>query len=125
MDEKALSKYYYLKKEIEDLENRIITFGVGISSVRYKELNVDSTPQFKSIQEKSAELKELWVQKRIEALEEYIKIESFIDKVDDAEIRILLRYRYLDLLNWEEIGSKVYMDRTSVSKKVRRFLNNK
>ena len=125
MDEKALSKYYYLKKEIEDLENRIITFGVGISSVRYKELNVDSTPQFNSIQEKSAELKELWVQKRIEALEEYIKIESFIDKVDDAEIRILLRYRYLDLLNWEEIGSKVYMDRTSVSKKVRRFLNNK
>ena len=125
MDEKALSKYYYLKKEIEDLENRIITFGVGISSVRYKELNVDSTPQFKSIQEKSAELKELWVQKRIEALEEYIKIESFIDKVDDAEIRILLRYRYLDLLNWDEIGSKVFMDRTSVSKKVRRYLSKK
>lgn len=37
MDEKELSRYYYLKKEIENLEERIITFGVGVSSVKIKE----------------------------------------------------------------------------------------
>lgn len=125
MKEKELNKYYYLKKEVEDLEERIETYDVGVSSVRVKELNVDSSPQFISIQEKVVELKDKWMQKRVEALEEYIKIESFIDRVDDAEIRILLRYRYLDLLSWEQIGEKVFMDRTSVSKKIRKFLNNK
>lgn len=125
MNEKELNKYYYLKKEVEDLEERIETYDVGVSSVRVKELNVDSSPQFISIQEKVVELKDKWMQKRVEALEEYIKIESFIDRVDDAEIRILLRYRYLDLLSWEQIGEKVFMDRTSVSKKIRKFLNNK
>lgn len=125
MKEKELSKYYYLKKEVEDLEERIETYDVGVSSVRVKELNVDSSPQFISIQEKVVELKDKWMQKRVEALEEYIKIESFIDRVDDAEIRVLLRYRYLDLLSWEQIGEKVFMDRTSVSKKIRKFLNNK
>ena len=125
MKEKELNKYYYLKKEVEDLEERIETYDVGVSSVRVKELNVDSSPQFSSIQEKVIELKDKWMQKRVEALEEYIKIESFIDRVDDAEIRVLLRYRYLDLLSWEQIGEKVFMDRTSVSKKIRKFLNNK
>lgn len=125
MKEKELNKYYYLKKEVEDLEERIETYDVGVSSVRVKELNVDSSPQFSSIQEKVVELKDKWMQKRVEALEEYIKIESFIDRVDDAEIRVLLRYRYLDLLSWEQIGEKVFMDRTSVSKKIRKFLNNK
>lgn len=125
MNEKELNRYYYLKKEVEDLEERIETYDVGVSSVRVKELNVDSSPQFSSIQEKVVELKDKWMQKRVEALEEYIKIESFIDRVDDAEIRILLRYRYLDLLSWEQIGEKVFMDRTSVSKKIRKFLNNK
>lgn len=125
MKEKELNKYYYLKKEVEDLEERIETYDVGVSSVRVKELNVDSSPQFISIQEKVVELKDKWMQKRVEALEEYIKIESFIDRVDDAEIRVLLRYRYLDLLSWEQIGEKVFMDRTSVSKKIRKFLNNK
>lgn len=125
MKEKELNRYYYLKKEVEDLEERIETYDVGVSSVRVKELNVDSSPQFSSIQEKVVELKDKWMQKRVEALEEYIKIESFIDRVDDAEIRILLRYRYLDLLSWEQIGEKVFMDRTSVSKKIRKFLNNK
>lgn len=125
MNEKELNRYYYLKKEVEDLEERIETYDVGVSSVRVKELNVDSSPQFSSIQEKVVELKDKWMQKRVEALEEYIKIESFIDRVDDAEIRVLLRYRYLDLLSWEQIGEKVFMDRTSVSKKIRRFLNNK
>ena len=122
MDEKALSKYYYLKKEIEDLENRIITFGVGISSVRYKELNVDSTPQFNSIQEKSAELKELWVQKRIEALEEYIKIESFIEKVEDTEIRTIMRYRYLDLKKWDDIDELLHNGINYSKKKYYKYL---
>ena len=103
MNEKELSKYYYLKKEIEDLEERIITFGVGVSSVKVKELNVDSSPKYASIQEKLAELKDLWMEKRVSALEEYIKIEHYITNIEDSEIRQIMRYRYLDLKKWDDI----------------------
>lgn len=108
MNEKELSKYYYLKKEIENLEERIITFGVGVSSVKIKELNVDSSPRYSSIQEKVAELKDLWIQKRVEALEEYIKIEHYITNIEDSEIRQIMRYRYLDLKKWDEIDELLH-----------------
>lgn len=122
MSEKELSKYYWLKQEIENLDMRIKEFDVGISSVNLDKLNVDGTAQYKSIQEKRMELIEKFMNKRLEAIEEYLKIESYIDSVNDSEIRVLLRYRYLDLLNWEQIGKKVFMDRTSVSKKIRKYL---
>lgn len=119
MNEKELSNYYYLKKEIENLEERIITFGVGVSSVKIKDLNVDSSPQYKSIQDKITELKDLWMEKRVSALEEYIKIEKYILSVPDEELRLIMRYRFMDLMKWEQIGNKMGYDRTSVAKKVR------
>lgn len=105
MTENELSKYYWLKKEVEDLEQRIIEFGVGVSSVNTDKLNVDGSAQYKSIQEKIVELKDLWMNKRVSALEEYIKIESYIGNVEDTEIRQLLRYRFLDLKKWDEIDT--------------------
>lgn len=108
MEEKELSSYYYLKKEIDNLEERIITFGVGVSSVKVKELNVDSSPQYKSIQDKITELKDLWMEKRVSALEEYIKIEHYISSVEDSEIRQIMRYRYLDLKKWDEIDELLH-----------------
>ena len=99
----GLSLVLKTEKEIENLEDRIITFGVGVSSVKIKELNVDSSPRYESIQEKVAELKDLWIQKRVEALEEYIKIEHYISNIEDSEIRQIMRYRYLDLKKWDDI----------------------
>lgn len=123
MTEQELSKYFWLKKEVQDLEERIATFGVGISSVKIKELNVEGSSQYESIQEKIVQLKDLWMNKRVEALEEYIKIESFINNIPDAEIRTIARYRFLDLKKWVEIGSIMNYDRTAVSKKLRGYLN--
>ena len=108
MEEKELSSYYYLKKEIDNLEERIITFGVGVSSVKVKELNVDSSPKYASIQEKLTELKDLWMEKRVSALEEYIKIEHYITNIENSEIRQIMRYRYLDLKKWDEIDELLH-----------------
>lgn len=103
MSEKELSKYYWLKQEIENLDMRIKEFDVGISSVNLDKLNVDGTAQYKSIQEKRMELIEKFMNKRLEALEEYLKIESYIDSINDSEIRQLLRFRFLDLKKWDDI----------------------
>lgn len=122
MDEKELSKYYYLKKEVEDLEQRIVEFGDGIKSSQFKEISVSSSHNNKSIQETKVELVALLTEKRISALEQYLEIERYIEDVDDAEIRNIMRYRFLDLMKWEEIGEKMFQERTSVAKKLRRFL---
>ena len=122
MSEKELSKYFYLKKEVEDLENRIKEFGNGVRSIQIKDVQVSSSHKNKSIQETKVELVARLTEKRISALEQYLEIERYIEDVDDAEIRNIMRYRYLDLMKWEDIGEKMFQDRTSVAKKVRKYI---
>ena len=70
MTEQELSKYYWLKKEIEELQEKIATFDVGISAVQPKEVDIQSSRQYSSIQEKYVELRDIWMDKRVKALEE-------------------------------------------------------
>lgn len=122
MSEKDLSKYYYLKKEVESLEEKIAEFGNGIKSTQIKEVSVSSSHKNKSIQETKVELVARLTEKRISALEQYLEIERYIEDVEDVEIRNIMRYRYLDLMKWEEIGKKMFQDRTSVYKKMKRYI---
>lgn len=122
MTEKELSKYYKLKREAEDLEVRIKEFDDGISSIKIKDIITSGGGSHSSIQEKLVQLKDQWYEKRVSALEEYLKIESYINNVDDPEIRLIMRLRFLDLMNWEKIGERTYQDRTSVSRKLRKYL---
>ena len=123
MSEKELSRYYWLKKEIKDLENRLLEFGDGVSAIVITN-EIKGSPQHTSIQEKRAILVEKLINARLSALEEYIKIESYIEKVEDTEIRQIMRYRFLDLLNWNEIGEEMNYDRTTISKKMRAYLKH-
>lgn len=122
MSEKELSRYYKIRQEIDDLENRIKEFGDGVSGIAIKDIITMSSGKHESLQEKLILLKDKWVEKRISALEEYLKIENYIDNVDDPETRTIMRLRFLDLLTWEEIGEVVHMERTSVSKKIRKYI---
>lgn len=123
MTEKELSRYYYLKKEIKDLEDRLKEFGVGLSAINLdKELSGSSAHN--SIQEKRAMLKEKWINARLTALEEYLKIENYIESVEEVEIRQIMRYRFLDLYDWYKIGELMNYDRTTCSKKVRTYLKH-
>jgi hypothetical protein len=122
MTEKELSRYYYLKREIKDLEDRLKELGVGLSAINLdKELSSGSS-EHTSIQEKIAIIKEKWINARLSALEEYLKIENYIETVEEVEIRQIMRYRFLDLYDWYKIGEVLHCDRTTVSKKLRKYL---
>ena len=123
MTEKELSQYYYLTLEIKDIEERIKKFGDGVGSKGFDN-EISGNGKRDSIQEKYIELKSLYIEKRIDALEQYIKIEKYISDVEDTEIRLIMRMRFMDLKDWDEIGEKLNYDRTSVSKKVRRYLKS-
>ncbi|MBQ1793678.1 MAG: hypothetical protein II006_03390 [Peptostreptococcaceae bacterium] len=104
MSEKELSKYFELKREVKDLEERIE--------------NVDKLEESLT----KVELVSLLTEKRISALEQYLEIERFIEQVEDVELRNIMRYRFLDLYTWDMIADLMYMDRSTVSKKVKRYL---
>lgn len=105
MSEKELSKYFELKREVKDLEERIENVGKLDESLT------------------KVELVSLLTEKRISALEQYLEIERFIEQVEDVELRNIMRYRFLDLYTWDMIADLMYMDRSTVSKKVKRYLS--
>lgn len=107
MDERELNKYFYLKKEIADLENRIIEFGDGVKSMQISDVSVSSSHSNKSIQEKRLELISLWIEKRMSALEECLKIERYINEVDDPIVRQIMRLRHIDCQSWNYIDTKL------------------
>ena len=104
MSEKELSKYFELKREVIDIENRI--------------KNIQNIEESKT----KVELVSMLTEKRISALEQYLAIERYIESVEDVEIRNIMRYRFLDLYTWDMIAELMYMDRSTVSKKVKRYL---
>ena len=124
MNEKKLSRFYWLQKEIKDLEERIAILDSGVSAIKYDSLSVSGSKHIDTLQERITELKETWMDKRVSALEEYIKIEKYILSVPDEELRLIMRYRFMDLMKWEQIGDKMGYDRTSVAKKVRGWFKN-
>lgn len=123
MTEKELSRYYWLKKEVKNIENQLEELGYGVGSIQYGE-KVETSLIPTSIQEKRAILIEKLINARLDALEEYIKIESYINTVQEPEIKIIMRLRFQNLKSWDEIGLELDKDRTTVAKKIRIFLRN-
>lgn len=125
MSEKELSQYYWLKKEIKSLEDRIEEFGDGVGAIAIKDTIVSGSSPKSSIQEKKMILLNQLIDARITALEKYIEIERYIETVEESEIRQIMRFRFLDLKSWTEIGEELHYDRTSVAKKLRQYISHK
>ena len=96
------NKLYWLNQDIELIENQI------------KNLN-ETDEDYKSRVEKLNHKK-----KRRE--EEREKIQRFIDSIEDAEDRVLAEERYIENWKFEKIGEKHFLDRSTVSKRLKRCL---
>ena len=116
MTDKELGRYYKLQLEIQDLEERIIEFGDGVRGMQYKEVSVSSSHPNKSIQEKKMELISTWLEKRIAAIEECLKIERYINEVEDPTVRQILRLRCIDCKTWAQIDKELHYAEDSTKK---------
>ena len=123
MTEKELSRYYWLKKEVKILENQLEEFGSGVSATSYEE-KIGHSGISISLQEKRALIIEKLINARLDALEEYIRIESYINKVEDTLVRTIMILRFQELKSWDEIGIELDKDRTTVAKLLRKYLNS-
>ncbi len=71
---------------------------------------------------KYSHLKDKLRYKLEQKLMERERIERFIDKIDDADARLIFRLRAVNNMTWEEIAREVHCDRRTASRKYYKVL---
>lgn len=74
---------------------------------------------------RGAEYKELLTQTREKLLRQKLEIEQAIDAIDDSEIRLILKLKFVDLRSWNYVARAMHYDRSTVYKKYKRFMGDK
>ena len=120
---RGLNKLYYLKIDIENIKEEIMSLPV-ISSPQ-----ITGMPRGSGVSNPIEQYyikKEALVEKLNQKIEKYteelIRVEGILERIEDPEVRAIARMRFVQNMKWEEIGDKMYMERTTVSKKLRRYL---
>ena len=121
---KNLNKVYWLKKEIEQITDQIkeLTFYQGASISGAPSGSHSNTSPIERYVIKKERLMEKLQRKFDELVTEVQRIEEYIESIDDAEIRVIARKRFIENKDWQVIGDEMYMDRTTVSRKMKKYL---
>lgn len=124
MDIKKLNKLYYIKisiKELEDELEELNNLGSAPLNDMPKADGKVSNPTELFVVRKNRILEKL--NKKYEKyLTEYEKIDNFIDTIEDEETKLIARLRFIKHKDWETIGKEIHADRTTPSKKIRKYL---
>lgn len=128
MTKSELSKYFYLSLEIRSLENKIKEIknrSVGISRITGMPLIHSTTSQIERQVILLSKLKEKLESKKIDAIEEMLKIETYLSSIEDPEARLILNKRYIELKRWEVIAREMSMSESTVFRKHREYVEGK
>ena len=119
---KNLNKLYWLKKEVTQIEDQIreLTILSAFEMSGMPSSNSVSSP----VEKFYARLDKL--RTKLEKAKEKVvvekeRLESYIETIEDAEIRVLARARYLECKTWEVIGDENHMDRRTASRKLEKY----
>ena len=121
---KNLNKVYWLKKEIEQITDQIkeLTVYKGSALSGMSGGGGDQSSPIERYVLKKERLMDKLQKKFDELVSEVQRIEEYIESIEDAEIRVIARMRFIENKDWQVIGDEMYMDRTTVSRKMKRFL---
>lgn len=126
MTKEELSKYYYLSKEIEQIQNKIDeirTTYIGASKLNgmphSRNLNSPQESLMLLIEKYQNKLEK----KKSDAINELLKIETYLSSIEDIETRMIFNYRYVEKKSWDEIERLMHMGRTTVFRKHQEQLN--
>ena len=122
---RGLNKLYYLKIDIENIKEEIKSIPT-ISSPQLTGMphGTGVSNPIESYFLKKEKLIEKLNLKKEKYTEELLRIEDIIDRIDDEEIRAIARMRFVQCLTWEEIGERVHLERTTCSKKLRKYIES-
>ena len=124
MDAKGyLSRYHYLEIDIKHMQDEVAEYkrlansipGMSFDSIRVDGTKTHDAPFTKWIytaMEKELQLADLI--KRLQTVK--CEIISVIDELEDAELKRLLIYRYIDWLSWNEISHNLFVSISTVKR---------
>ena len=121
MTMRELYRYKDLRTEIRTIEHELDLIGY-LKGVDYSGVRVSSGSVGDPVADLAAKREKLIDKlndKKLEAQREIIRIEEFIDTVDDKEAQGWIREHFILLRTYAEIGEAHHYDRTTVSKRIR------
>lgn len=126
--EKAM-QIFYITEEIKVIKEEMRD--ADKERTYLKGLSYSDMPKAAGVKDNMAEVdKHLDQQKTSKEMLEYAEarlekekqdMEIFLKSLEDAEMRLIIRMRCKNLKSWKEIGKRIHMDRTTVSKKFYNF----
>lgn len=131
MTKKELSQLYYLNREIEQLQKRVMELETLASSCTVQITGMPSNNGFtdklgKYVSE-IADLKSLLNLNLKKCFYELNRLNRYIQSIDDSEMRMILSLRYINGLSWQQVAASIsiYATADSVRMQHNRFLKNK
>ncbi len=139
LTKKELEQLIYLKKEIEELEQKIAQIEqMDISSapvrVNASGQNFPYVQGWATVQgynpvlaDKRSKLlcenKMMLKERKESAAREEQKLLQYINNVKESRIRRIMQYKYVDGYSWDKIGNIMHFDRRTGERIVSRYLN--
>lgn len=135
-----LAQYTYLESQIKSMERKLRYYekhpltayhGVvkgSMGGFPYAQCHfVVSAPEIKSDEERKRKISQLIIDvKGNKQLYEDMKldIECFVENISDLEMKTIMQMKFVDNLPLEKIGDQLGYDKSSISKKIDRFLKS-
>lgn len=100
-----------------------------LKNIKFLKLEIKRTDralcQIATESKSGAEYRELLTQTRDKLLRLKCDLEKAINEIDDAEIRLILKLKFVDLRSWNFVAREMNYDRTTVYKKYKKFIGEK
>lgn len=125
MTVEEINNIYYINKEIEKVQKelydlksknfykRSILTGIPKGNSQH-DIFSDYAEDIKTHEDMlHYNLKMLYVERK--------KLEEFLESIEDAELKLIIRLRAVNNMKWEKIGEELGMDRRTASRKFYKF----
>lgn len=126
---KELAKYNKIKFEIKQLQEDIKDLeNISIGSVPITDMPKgigDIGSAVEGLIEKKEKLEIKLTKKLQKLVAEHTKIENYLDTIEDNNIRIIIRAKYLDGKSWNQIGKELNFERTTPYYHLKKYLRSR
>lgn len=146
MTEHELMGYKFIKARIKEIKERIAELEHDIVEMEQENglgsVNLDGMPHGSTpgdpvarmaiaraaLHEDMKALKAELEERLLALTEKELEIREYIESVDNEEVKLIIEWRFIDLLDWYEISGKLEevtgknVDRSTPGKKMRKYL---
>lgn len=125
MTVEEINSIYYINKEIEQIQKELYDLK---TKNFYKSNVLTGMPKgnsehdiFSDYAEDIKTLEDMLHYSLKKLQTERKKMEEFLSSIEDAEVRLIIRLRAINNMNWESIGAELGMDRRTASRKFYKY----